>query len=220
MSNNKISLVSAESLIGEFLQDYNMNSSDFISRLNRHIVRGIELMDIDTYFNRCYATITIEEGRGVLPCEMKYLEAIFISLGDTPHRIDYSNNDLTALDFMEEDMQIFSDAYIQEGILTIKDYEGDAYVVYRGLPINEKGYVLMPDDAWLMEALGFFLIYKLGISGYKHKVFNIADAEQRWNALYPRARNSVNFPTVQEMQNFTEMWSNPLKGDWFNGLFN
>lgn len=218
--NSKMNLISAEVLIGEFLQDYNMNSSDFISRLNRHIVRGIELMDIDTYFKRCVTKITIEEERGVLPCNIKYLEAMFLNIGTTPHRIDYSNNDLTELDFITEDIPVYSDAYIQENIVTIRAYEGECWVVYRGLPIDKKGYVLMPDDAWLMEALKMFLVLQLGYSGYKHKVIGIDTADVKWNDLYPRARNSVNFPTIQEMQNYTEMWNNPLKGDWFNGLFN
>jgi len=218
--NSKINLVSSEALIGEFLQDYNMNSTDFISRLNRHVVRAIELMDIDTYFKRCYTKISIEENRGILPCEMKYVEGIFIEIGSIPYRVDISNNDLTNLEFMPSDMSVFSDAYVEDGIITIKDYIGDAHVVYRGLPTNAKGYVLLPDDAWVMEAVNYFIIYKLGCGGYKHKVFSIGDADAKWNALYPRARNSVNFPTIGEMQNFTESWNNPLKGDWFNGLFN
>ena len=218
-TNNKINLISAEELIGEFLLDFDIQVTNYIPSLNRHIVRGIELMDIDTYFRRCSAKITIEENRGVLPCGMKYIEAIFFADNGYPYLADIGYNDLTLVAEMPSHIKRYSDVYVEEGYITFNNFEGEVFVVYKGLPINGKGYVLFPDDAWLKEALYYFIIYKMSLSGFKHKIISREEAYQQWNMLYPRARNSVNFPSVQEMQSFTEMWNNPLIGDWYNRLF-
>jgi hypothetical protein len=34
-----------------------------------------------------------------------------------------------------------------------------------------------------------------------------------WERLYPRAANSVNWMSLQEYQEFTELWTNVLMGD-------
>lgn len=218
-TNNKINLISAEELIGEFLLDFDIQNTNYLSSLNRHIVRAIGLMDIDTYYKRCTKKIKIEENRGVLPCGIKYIEAIFFNSNGYPYIADVGYNDLSLVSEMPKNIRRYSDVYIEEGYLTFKDFEGEVVVVYKTLPLNSKGYVLFPDDDWLKEALLYFIIYKMSLSGFKHKTVSREEAYEQWNMLYPRARNSVNFPSVQEMQKFTEMWNNPLKGDWYNGLF-
>lgn len=217
--NSKYNLSSAKELIGEFLFDFDIQNSQIISSINRHIARGIELCNIDTYYKRCKSKIDIQENRGILPCNGKYIELIFLDMGGRPYVVNLSNNNLSLLNSFNRDFDLYSEAYIENNVLTLGGYEGSAYVIYKALPQDSEGYVQFPDDPYLKEALLYFIIHKLGLSGFKHKVISRQEAEQKWNQLYPQARNSVNFPTVHDMQRFTEHWNNPLKGVLYNNLF-
>lgn len=216
----QINLVSAEELIGEFLFDFDVRPANYMSSLNRHIIRGIEIMNIDTYFKRCTKIVEVQDGSIKLPCNAKYLELVVIEGCGNVQVLDLSQNNLALVGQLPNNINSYSEAYAEdEHIHTGLNGDGRALIIYRTLPKNGKGYVMLPDDALLKEALGMFLIAKLALSGYKHKVVSREEAEQKWAYLYPKARNSVNFPSVHDMQQFTNMWNNPLKGDWYNNLF-
>lgn len=92
------------------------------------------------------------------------------------------------------------------------------YVYYRP-PLDNEGFPLVPDFGLSIEALNFWIIYKMTIGGYKHPVISYQEAKQEWRSLYPQAKNRINFPSLEEMQGFTEMMNNPIMGDWANQLY-
>ena len=211
--NSQINLISSEVLIGEFLQDYDMTSTDFISRLNRHIVRAIELMNIDTYFKRCVRAFITEECRTIIPCSAKYIEAVVLNAGGAPRFLDLTNNQLRLLskDNLNGKSEVYG--YVEGSYLNFKSFDGQGFVVYKGLPTTNKGYVQVPDDGLVIEAIMNFIVFKLSLSGYKHKEVSRKEARQEWERLYPMARNSVNFPTPHDIERYTIMTTSPLKGD-------
>ena len=214
--NSHKNLVSSEELIGEFLIDFNMVSTDFIGRLNRHITRGIELMQIDTFYTRCIKAFTAEENRTPIPCGAKHIEAIVLSSATGGSLfLDISNNALRLINSEHSDGLSEVYGYVDDGYLKLKDFEGKGFFLYKGLPKTSKGFLKIPDDAFVKEALLFFLIAKLALSGYKHKVVTREEAEVRWAELYPQARNSVNFPTVDDIEQYTIMNTSPL----YNNIF-
>jgi hypothetical protein len=82
--------------------------------------------------------------------------------------------------------------------------------VYHRNPVDSEGNLLVPDSHEVIEALNFFLIYKMSLGGYSHPKISMEMAEAKWNVLYPRARNIVNFPSIEEMHRLTQMNNNPL----------
>lgn len=92
------------------------------------------------------------------------------------------------------------------------------YAYYRP-PLDEDGFPLVPDFGLTIEALNYWVIYKMSLGGFKHKVISFDKAYQMWMQLYPQARNRVNYPSLEEMQSFTRMQTNPIIGDWSNKLF-
>lgn len=208
-TNSRLNLISAKSLIGEFIFDFDIQNSDFINRLNRFISRGVELMDIDTYFKRCSKEIEAINNSAYLPCNAKYLELVIVNHNGNAYPIDIGN-DFGAMNPLQTPTNGFITGYVEDNYIHFNEYAGKVLVVYRGIPVDKEGYCMLPDDSWLQEALLYFLIAKLSLSGFRHKVISREEAEAKWERLYPRARNSVNFPTVEEVGIFADMWTNPL----------
>lgn len=207
--NSKINLVSAKEFIGEFLLDFDINSSNYIASLNRHIIRGIELMDIDVFYRRCLKVSLIESGKVVLPCNSKFVEQVILGVGSCPYILDMKDNGLQLVSG-QDSIGTSNIGYAEGRVLNLKRETGLVGIVFKSLPMNKEGYVEIPDDAWLKEALLYFLIYKMSLSGYKHKVISRQEAESKWDRMYPRARNSVTFPTVADIDRYTENVTSPL----------
>lgn len=223
--NSKINLTSGKEFIGEFLIDFDMQSTNFINMLNRHIVRGIEIMQIDTYWVRCMKSFLTEECRTPIPCSAKYIEAIVIDVGNFPYFLDLTNNGLRLI--RRDNINGLSEpyGYVDGAYLDFRTFDGRGFFLYKSLPINKEGYIGIPDDPFVKEALLYFLIGKLALSGYKHKVITRKEADEKWDKLYPQARNSVNFPTVHDIEAYTEnnihpLFNNPLKINDGNDLSN
>tara|TARA_R110000772_G_C13307950_1_gene439564 strand:+ start:6683 stop:7456 length:774 start_codon:yes stop_codon:yes gene_type:complete len=214
--NAKINLTSAEELIGEFLLDFDIQASNFIGTLNRHIVRGIELMNIETYFTRQVKSFQTEECRTPIPCESKYIEVIAIDRGGQPCFLDLTNSGLSLLGRHHIDGASETYGYVDGAYINFKTFEGRGFFLYKSIPLNSRGFAMIPDDALVKEALLFFIVAKLALSGYKHKVVGRDEAESKWAYLHPQARNSVNFPSVHDIEAYTEnninpLFNNPLK---------
>ena len=208
--NHKIHSVSSKELIGEFLMDYDMQQSSFIGLLNRHIVRGIEIMRIDTYYTQCVKAFKTYNNRTPIPCNSKYIEAIVIDKGGNATFLDLTHHGFRLLskDNLQGESELYG--YADGGYANFKDFEGRGFFLYKSLPIDEEGYVRIPDDPFVKEALLNLLVAKLALSGYKHKVISRQEAEAKWGILYPQARNSVNFPSIEDMEEYTESNTNPL----------
>ncbi len=208
--NAKINLTSAKDFIGEFLLDFDIQNTNYISSLNRHITRGIELTEIDIYYRKCLKVINTEETRALIPCNSKLLEYVILDVNSCPYIFDLKNNGLNLINASEESNKTRLYGYVEGRYLNLNDYKGKVGLIYKSLPIDKEGYILFPDDSWLKEALLYFLIYKMSLSGFRHPVISRQEAEQKWNVMYPRARNSVNFPTVEDIRRYTENVTSPL----------
>lgn len=209
--NRKIHVISSKELIGEFLIDFDMQQTSFIGLLNRHIVRAIELMRIDVYYTQTVCAFTTEECRTPVPCNSKYIQTVVLDAGDNcPIFLDLTNHGLRLLNSDNLAGQTETYGYADGGYINFKDFDGRGLILYRSLPKDKEDYVLIPNDPFLKEAVLMFLIAKLGLSGYVHKVVSREEAEAKWANLHPQARNSVNFPSIEDMEVYTNRNTNPL----------
>lgn len=238
-------LISSKSVIGELYSDFNITQSDFVSKSQRWVQRAMEMMQLVGYFKLRVTANMVKEGRCPLPCDIKYLGAVLgqsydqstivqsSSYGDFPYDLDANNiniNQYSRIPIRESFIYgtKFTNAF-QEGVgvkgyinnnwLNLNIDEGKVYFIYFAPPCDDEGYPMIVQDAWVEEALPFYVIYRMCLSGWKHPVISMEYAENKWNTLYPRASNSVNFPDVEEMQQITEMNNNPMLGDLGNQLF-
>ena len=207
-----IRLISSKQLIGELYSDFNITNDDWVNKAQRHMSRGLELMKITGFFKKTISRAFVEEYKAPLPCDMKNLLAVVYN-SPTWTRLNLTHSLALGVDFKDIGTHSIAQGGINYNYLHTNFECGEVAFVYYALPKDDNGDLLIPDNAEVLEALPYFMIYKLSLSGYKHPVIDMDRAYQMWNTLYPRARNSVNYPSIEEIHRFTKMNTNPLFGD-------
>lgn len=207
---SKFNLVSSKQLIAELFTDFNITGTDWVNKSQRHITRAIELMQVDGYFEFKSSFNLVDEGKVLIPCDNKYLIGVMVRNGTGICRLPLTteltfDEKLNGLIYHQHDK-----GYINNNYLYTTFNKGEVVFLYFGLPTDEEGDLMIPDNAELFEAIPYYVIYRLGFSGYKHPMIAPRDAFQMWETLFPRASNSMNYPSIEEMQHFTEVNTNPL----------
>jgi len=92
---------------------------------------------------------------------------------------------------------------------------GLVLVAYKGLPLDEDGYPLVPDDVAFKEALFWYITKKLALTG-KNLIVDYQTAEQRWLKRCTQARNRAKFPDLDEYEKFLQSWTKMVETERFN----
>lgn len=214
-----INYISIKQTIGRFLKEFGLDDTTYVDDLPLWVEDAIQIIGIPNYYVYKYKLITIENSRGKLPVDIENLYGLFVTnaftLADSTadlRRLFIRNNPLIGANIKtskhEAAFGSINGRYIHTSFET-----GKLYIVYTGVPLDCEGYPLVPKDALLNQALQYYFIYRMTLSGYKHPVIDFKTALAMWEKLYPAAGNSVNWMDLQDYQEFTELWTNPLLGD-------
>lgn len=203
-------LISSKSIIGEMYSDFNITNDDWVNKASRYISRALGLMKIDGYYEIAYHMEEVQEFNAPLPCDDKYILAVLFSTGGQVTRLPLTNSLALGMDFSKIATHSIYQGRVNTNYLRTNFQNGTVLYIYYRIPKDDCGYLLIPDNADVLEALPYYLIYRMSLSGYKHPVISLEKAEAKWALLYPRARNSMNFPTIEEMHRMAQMHNNPL----------
>jgi hypothetical protein len=87
-------------------------------------------------------------------------------------------------------------------------------VAYKGIPVDDEGYPLVPDDVAYKEALFWYITKKMILGGYSSRV-DYSTATQMWNKRCTQARNRANFPDMDEYEKFLQSWTKMVETERF-----
>lgn len=214
-----INYFSIKTMIGRFLSDYGLEDTAFMERVPEWTEDAIHMMGLSNYYTYKYALIKIDNHKGLLPCGLDNLHSAWVATTceitddiKNLRRLFIRNTPLLGKGIKTTD---HTTAYgsINGRYVHTSFQDGYVYLVYKGVPLDCDGYPLVPDDAKLKEALEYYYIKRMSLSGFKHPVIDFGTAEALWKQTYPAAANSVNWMDLQDMQEFTELWTNVLLGD-------
>lgn len=216
-----IKLISSKELIGEIIEDFGVDKTDKVYRMYAWIERGLGIMGLVNYYKDKTTVIEVTDGRGEVPCEAKYVHSFWITSenSNNPYNLSYlpiKNTKLASKPIKGNNSRALG--YINHNYLHTNFNDGLVLCYHKSIPKDKEGYPLIPDDDFVKEALPFFIIYKLSLSGYKHPVVDIETASNRWRQLYPAAANSVDWLDATDRLEFSEMWTNPSFKETINFL--
>lgn len=89
---------------------------------------------------------------------------------------------------------------LMPGFIQTSLEEGELTIHYKALPLDCEGYPTIPDNENYKTALYWYVLSMMIGSGYKHKVFQYGDCEQRWEQFARRALNEIKYPTADGME--------------------
>lgn len=214
-----INYINVKHIIGRFLKELSIDDTNYVDDIPQWVEDAIGIMNINNYYVNKYSIKQVTNSKTSLPCDIEHLYGIWVSTDleqacniTNLRRLFIRNSPLFGHGISTPHHEA---AYgtINLSILHTSFQTGYVYFVYKGLPLDKDGFPLVPKNSYIQEALQYWFIYKMSLSGYKHPVISREEAYQKWNILYPQAANDINWMDLQEYQEFTEMWTNPLLGD-------
>ncbi len=211
-------LVSSKVVIAQLFQDFNLNGTDWLGSVNRHIGTALELMELSGYFKEAVRVTTVKDHLAPLPCQMKELIAV-LDLNDSTKAmgvLPIKNSNFVGNKYKDLLGASYRSGAINFNGLRTSFETGKVAFLYHTPPTDDEGYPLVPDNAFVLEAIPFYIIMRLAYSGVTHPVISREEAEIKWRELYPRARNRMNFPTIQEMDQIVASLADPYYERSFN----
>jgi hypothetical protein len=200
--------ISGKELIARVSNSFTIDNSQWIYSAPLWIADGLAQLKIP--MTLCYTTKsdTVTAYKCELPCDLKLLIAVEYNSTRLP-RLGVFNNmnasNLADRGYNEtEGYEVVGNNWI-----TTTFEEGDIIFHYRSIPIeydkvNDRVIPQIPDDAYVIEALQWFIILKLLYKGFKHPVFDLSTSNEftnpgiQWEKNKKRARNSVNIIDADE----------------------
>ncbi len=214
-----INYISIKTTIGRFLKEYGIEDTSYVDDIPQWVEDAMDIMGIHNYYVYKHRVIEVNDYRASIPCGIQHLNGIWVTNSydeaqdiNQLRRLFIRNTPLLGKGIQTSNHQT---AYgsINGRTVHTSFQKGLIYMSYTGIPLDCDGYPLVPKDAKLNEALQYYFIYRMSLSGYKHPVIDFNMAYQLWQSKYSGAANSVNWFDLQDYQEFTEMWTNVLLGD-------
>ena len=214
-----INYISIKTTIGRFLKEFGIEDTAYADDIPQWVEDAMDIMGIHNYYVYKHRVVPVNDYRASIPCDIQHLNGIWVTNScnnaqdiSQLRRLFIRNTPLLGKGIQTTD---HSTAYgsINGRTIHTSFQKGQIYISYTGIPLDCDGFPLVPKDAKLNEALQYYFIYRMSLSGFKHPVIDFGTALQLWNSKYPAAANSVNWFDLQDYQEFTEMWTNVLLGD-------
>ena len=215
--------VTFKTVIAKLYRDLGTNTE-----LNEgHIIEWISevLQKVGSYyqFEEKKICLPLDEGKALLPCDFYRLidisykndtlawqspsmmsqygcENNMIPLCPTCNHF-YINNNYIITDLTIQNIENFSSNSL--------DATPQLSIVYLGVPVDEDGYPLIPDDVYFLEACSKYVTYMLDYREWRKG--NIADkvlqkSETDYLFYVNSARGSANMPSTAQLENLKNVW--------------
>lgn len=205
-----INTISVKSILLSIQETFEFTeSSAWQNKAIEHIGRGIEIIGTSTAMTRKAVTKKVLNGRVSLPCLMQALMHIEYEGAEVPLN-NFSNfkNDCVTGNVVHP----YVTAQVNPGYIFFNlNDDSEVTIFYLSIPLDDDGFPLIVDNAFVLEALEWFVIYKLLLAGFKHHtITNYMEAYNMWNMLYPRAQNSLKELDLPHASRFMDMWTDSL----------
>lgn len=191
---------------------FEFNDDDWKTKAVEFIARGLEKIGCTPTYKVVVEEHTFTDYRLELPTDVNYL----IEVEDDNCCYIPVVNSTSLLDECKCCINKCPDsvyANYDNGFLHFSIETATIKLRYYTLPLDDDGFPLIPDDADVIEALTWWVMYKMITRGYKHHtITNWKEAYQMWKDLYPAAQNSLKHPTVAQMKEFGALWTDAVYG--------
>ena len=97
---------------------------------------------------------------------------------------------------------------IENGYIKTSFKSGNICVSYKGFPVDEECYPMVPDDVSYREAMFWYVFKQMLLGGYDKPTNRIdySFADQKWRYYCNQARNAANFPDIDRYESFMNQW--------------
>ena len=205
--------VPAKQILAKIYRDLRPNRSDWELSAVEWIAEALEFIGAGPVLVTKTVTVPVLSHRAALPTDLMHLLSVAHGHGETEEQFDksvkYSLDRSTTTRPFDNPGGTYEEYYTLNPDYIHTSFEtGFLSITYRGLPIDEEGWPLVPDHPSFREAFFWYVLKMLCMGGYKHVDPNInyLFADQKWKFYCSQARNAAIFPDMDDMQKIKEAW--------------
>jgi len=225
--------VSINTVIAKLYRDLGINEEVPEVNIIEWCAEALNLIGAYSQYEEISDCIDLTAGKAKLPCEFYKLVSI-----NFKGRPVYWATNTNASNYQCENCQIpvcssdiceytfyLNDSYIVTNIGLADNTDQSICIVYLGMPVDEKGYPMIPDDVYYMKALVAFVTMMLDRQDWRKgkitdKVYQESKAE--WEFYVNSARGAANMPNSAQLERLKNVWRRlmPLTNEYDRSFIN
>lgn len=222
--------VSIKVVLAKLMRDLGINEELPEANLIEWAGEALSLIGAYSQYEAISECLTLENGKAKVPCGFHKL----VSINYKSYPVFWATN-TNANNYQCNNCQIpicssgiceytfyLNDSYL---ITNINDSNASLCIVYLGIPLDDEGYPMVPDDVYYMKALTSFITYMLDYQDWRKgkttdKVFEYSKSE--WNHYVNAARASALMPNAAQLERLKNVWRRlmPLTNEYSRGFMN
>ncbi len=196
-------LISINVVLRKVVKDLGIDDKElYIDDFIEWIAEGLQY--IGSYYQYCEKEVSIDitDYKGELPCDFHSLIRIHDRVDN---KVDSFNKNLigTTTTTLNKNSHTSRDYNITNNVITTSYQTGVVYVQYLGIPLDEEGFPMIPDNINYLDALMWKCAYQLSIKGYVFKstqLNNFQYVESKWHRYCQQARANINMPDADTLE--------------------
>lgn len=199
-------------VIAKVYRDLNLSEEGRWQDMVEWAAEAIEHIGAYPQYIRKTVDITIENHRGLLPCDFVKLETAATKNGNwlkpSQSAFDFNYGKSATADLLNNGM--WEDAYtIDNCWMKVNFLEGTVTISYMAVRTDEDGFPMVPDDVSYKEALYWYIVSKLYYPDYLRGTmaqYVYRDIENNWQRYCSQARGNAYMPDLNELESIKQMW--------------
>lgn len=201
--------VPCDRVIAKVFRDFRPNNSSWTSDAIEWIGEAINAIGAYYSYSELVMCLQVKGYSAPLPCKIEQLNGIKyrdmrLSRCDGVQNVDTCHH-TSNLPMCKDECYSLNPSYIKTSF-----EEGELTLYYIGIPLDCNGFPLVPDEYEYMEALVWYIVSRMILRGHTLNGITFEYADARWEAFIPKARNSVDFPDIDDMELFMRNWNSLL----------
>lgn len=205
---------SAKAVINKIYRDLNLTTEINEAHVYEWIGEVLSVVGAYSQYEENIKIIQLSDGKAQLPANFEKL--VYISCGNKPLSFSSSSqlNNYDCPDCKIPTCCTDYHFYISDNMIItdIKDTEPITQIclTYLGVPVDNEGYPLVPDEVYFMKACAAYVTYMLDYREWRKgnvpdKVLN--KSEQEYLFYVNSARGAANLPDERHLRNIKNVWT-------------
>mgnify|MGYP005854818117 FL=1 len=221
-----ITFISVKSVIAKTFRDYNLKSNDHFSYAIEWSGEALDMIGQAPILVDKNRILEVTSHKVKLPFDLQQIDVIYYPGEEITKKeeINGKENFCYLLRYLGSDFNThshqqhkyspnkttpnyYSGYTLNDNYINTDFEQGFILVYYKGYPVDNEGFPVIPDSTRVKNAIVEYIIWKLISRGWKHPAgVNFLQQKQLWEEACARARANLMMPDVEDYRKFDEDW--------------
>lgn len=221
---------SIKTVISKIYRDLNINYEISEESMIEWAAEALSIIGAFSQFEEITTYLELDHGKASLPCNFEKLvdvnycgKRLYWSTNTNRHNFECSGCKIPDCCGDNEDTFYINNSYFISNVCI----EGNKKIelTYLGIPLDDEGYPLIPDNVYYIKAIAAYIIFMLDSQEWRKgrlpdKVYE--KSNQDWLFYVNSARGAANMPNIAQLENLKNVYRRllPITNDYRTGFRN